>query len=141
MKTKIAKTTEEINICYKLREIIFVQEQNVSIDRERDAEDDIAVHFLLYSSDNIPIGVGRVVKDKNTAIIGRLGILESSRGSDAGLFLMQNIMDYCRTQGFGKIVLGAQEHALNFYKKLGFKIISEKYMDANIPHFKMQLGF
>lgn len=139
MNFKIAKTIDDINICYKLRELIFIKGQNVPIDREKDADDNIAVHFLLFSDDNMPIGVGRVVADKDIAIVGRLGILEEYRENGAGLFLMQKIIKYCESQGVQKIILGAQEHALSFYGKLDFEIISEKYMDANIPHFKMQL--
>ena len=56
------------------------------------------------------------------------------------VILMTEIINFCKKRGFHKIVLGAQEHALNFYKKLGFEIISERYMDANIPHFKMQFS-
>lgn len=140
MKIKIAKNTDDINICYKLRTTVFVEEQNVPIAEELDSYDDIAVHFLLLDDDDIPIGVGRVFSELDNAVIGRLCILKEYRGIGAGLFLMQNIIDYCKKQGFNKIILGAQEHAINFYKKSGFEVISEKYMDANIPHFKMQLN-
>lgn len=139
MKIKIAKTIEDINTCHKLREIIFIKEQNVPIFVEKDSKDNIAIHFLLFNDEDIPIGVGRVVADNDKAIIGRVAILKEYRGNGAGFFLMQNVIDYCKNNGFKKVVLGAQKHAINFYKKLNFEIISEKYMDANIPHFKMQL--
>lgn len=140
MKFKIAKTIDDINICYKLRKIIFVEGQNVPIEEELDDNDNIAVHFLLLNNSDFPIGVGRVFIDEGIAIVGRFGILEEFRKKGAGLLLMQNIIEYCKKQGFNKIILGAQEHAINFYKKSGFEVISEKYMDANIPHFKMQLN-
>ena len=139
MKVQIADKIHDINICYKLREIIFIDGQNVPFDRERDDEDDTATHFLLVDDNNKAIGVARVVISLNTAIIGRLGVLEQHRNKGVGKFLMQNIIDFCENQKVEKIVLGAQEHAIKFYKKLNFEIISEKYMDANIAHFKMQL--
>lgn len=139
MKTKIATTKEEINTCYKLRTIVFVEEQKVPMEEELDSYDDIAVHFLLFSDSNLPIGVGRMYAENGKAVIGRLCILKKYRGIGAGNFLMQDIIKYCREQGFHKAVLGAQEYAIDFYKKLGFEIISGRYMDANIPHFKMQL--
>lgn len=139
MEVKIAKNIKDIEICYKLREIIFIEGQNVPIERERDDEDNTASHFLLVDDNNIPFGVGRVVKNKDLAVIGRIGIIEKYRNKGAGFFLMQKIIEHCAKQKFKKIILGAQEHALDFYKKLNFEIIGEKYMDANIPHFKMQL--
>ncbi len=140
MKVKIAKNIDDINICYKLREIVFIKEQNVPIDRERDEQDKIAVHFLLYD-ETTPIGTGRIVIDVDTVTLGRICILKEYRSKGAGLFLMKEIIDYCKKQNFRKIILGAQEHALDFYKKLGFEVCSEKYMDANISHYKMNLEF
>jgi predicted GNAT family N-acyltransferase len=138
VEVKIAKNTAEINLCYQLRDTIFIQGQNVPAGRERDKYDNLAIHFLLFLS-QIPIGVGRVVSKGDTAILGRLGILYEYRRAGAGLFLMNNIIDYCIEKDFRKIKLGAQEHAINFYKKLNFEICSKKYMDSNIPHFTMQL--
>lgn len=138
MEVKIATDINDINICYKLREIVFIQEQNVPADRDKDEDDKIAIHFLLFEK-GIPIGTGRVIEKGYTAKVERLCILKEYRKKGAGQFLMKEILNYCKKQNFQKIVLGAQEHALNFYKKLDFEICSGKYMDANIPHFKMQL--
>lgn len=140
MYVKIANETKDINICYKLREIIFIKGQNVSKELERDNYDDIATHFMLLDNENVPIGVARVLKNSNYAIVGRVGILEEYRKNGAGLFLMQSVIDYCKHNNFPKIVLGSQEHAIDFYKKLGFEVIGERYMDAKIPHFKMHLN-
>ncbi len=141
MKVKIADIND-INICYKLREIIFIKGQNVPPERERDAYDKVATHFLLIENDT-PIGVGRVIitQQPKTATIERIGILKEYRGTGAGFFLMKEIIDYCKKQKLPKIILGAQEHAIAFYEKLGFEICGEKYIDANIPHYKMQLHF
>jgi predicted GNAT family N-acyltransferase len=134
MEVKIAQNVEDINTCYKLREIIFIQEQNVPIEEEIDDNDRIAIHFLLFNE--IPVGVGRIVVNGDVAIVGRIGIIKDYRNKGAGAFLMKEIIAYCKKQNLKKIILGAQEQALNFYKKLGFKVCSEKYIDANIPHFK-----
>lgn len=142
MKFKIAKTLDDIKICHKLREIIFIKEQNVPLSVEKDSKDDSAIHFLLFDDKDTPIGVGRVVAENDIAIVGRVAIVEKFRGKGAGLFLMQNIIEYCKNKDFKKIILSAQEHALDFYIKLNFEIISERYIStSNIPHFKMQLEF
>lgn len=137
---KIVNNIDDINICYQLRETVFVKEQNVPIEEEIDKYDENAVHFLIYS-ELVPIGAGRIYNedDINTAIVGRVCILKEYRNKSAGLFLMKEIIDYCKKQKFSQIVLGAQEYALEFYKKLGFEICGQRYMDANIPHFKMHL--
>lgn len=138
MRVKIAKNEKEINLCYRLREIVFIQEQNVPVDRERDEYDAIAVHFLLMLNGE-PIGVARIVKQDGVAEIGRVGIKKEHRAKGAGLFLIKEIIKYCQSNSLRKIILGAQEHAIDFYKKLGFEICSGCYLDANIVHFKMCL--
>lgn len=140
MKFEIAKTKKDIKTCHKLREIIFIKEQNVPVFVEKDSKDDFAIHFLLLDDNDIPVGVGRVVADNNTAVVGRVGIMKEFRKKRLGFLLMQNIIDYCKNQGFEKITLSAQEHALDFYKKLNFEVISDRYISpSNIPHFKMKL--
>lgn len=140
MRVLIAKNIDDINTCYKLRKIVFVDEQKVPIEEEIDKYDESAVHFLLFR-ENVPIGAGRIYQedDIETAIVGRICILKDYRNTGAGWFLMNEIIDYCKKQDFSKIVLGAQEYALEFYQKLGFEACSQRYMDTNIPHFKMHL--
>ncbi|MDD3436705.1 MAG: GNAT family N-acetyltransferase [Candidatus Gastranaerophilales bacterium] len=139
MKVKIASKSKDIELCYKLREIIFINGQNVPHDRDRDSYDNTAIHFLLLK-DNIPVGVARVVNRDNTAHIERVGILQEYRKKGAGTFLMQSILNHCKREGFEKITLSSQEHAVKFYEKLGFEVIGQRYFDANIPHLKMQSG-
>lgn len=139
MKVKIAKNFKEVNICYKLREAIFVEGQGVPRERERDSEDDIATHFLLIYEKGSSIGVARVVVSGNSAVVGRFGVIEKNRCKGAGAFLMREIINYCIDNNFEEITLGAQEHAIGFYEKFNFDIIGNKYIDANIVHFKMRL--
>lgn len=139
MEARIVTNINDMNICYELREIVFIKEQNVPMEEERDELDKTAVHFLLLEGDT-PIGTGRVIRKGSIAKIGRFCILREYRKQGAGLFLMKEIINYCKKQIFKTISISAQEHALDFYKKLDFEICSEKYMDANIPHFDMTVN-
>jgi len=49
---------------------------------------------------------------------------------------------YRRTErtGHSRVRLGAQTHALDFYRKLGFAVFGDEYMDAGIPHFDMEMA-
>ena len=55
---------------------------------------------------------------------------------------MEFLIEEIAESGKAKIaVLGAQVHAISFYKKLGFKICSEEYLDAGIAHKDMSRSF
>ncbi|MEI8129142.1 MAG: GNAT family N-acetyltransferase [bacterium] len=135
---KIVDNIDDMDICYKLREKVFIEEQNVPRERERDEEDNLSVHFLIFDN-NTSIGTARILPKNGDAVIGRLCILKEHRGKNAGMILMKEIIEYCKKQSFEKILLGSQEHAIGFYSKLGFEVCSGRYIDANIAHYKMHL--
>ena len=77
IKIKSANTKSEIEECFRLREEVFIIEQSVPVDLERDEHDATALHFLALV-DAKPVGTARVVlKDNGTvAKIQRPNIVE-----------------------------------------------------------------
>jgi predicted GNAT family N-acyltransferase len=73
---KSANTKSEIEECFRLREEVFIIEQSVPVDLERDEHDASALHFLALV-DAKPVGTARVVlKDNGTvAKIGRVAVV------------------------------------------------------------------
>ena len=54
--------------------------------------------------------------------------------------MMEKAIDFARN-GLGEklIKIGAQEYLLSFYSSLGFRPISEVYLEDGIPHVDMEL--
>ena len=132
---KIVNNVNEMNICYKLREIVFIGELEIP---HYDERDNSSVHFLLIEND-IPIGTVRIFPDDKIAVLGRLCILKEYRKKGAGQFLMNEVINYCKKQRFEKIVLGTQEHNIGFYGKSGFIICDEKIYGRKYAVCDMQL--
>ena len=40
--------------------------------------------------------------------------------------------------GCEKLCLDAQTHAIGFYKKLGFRVTSDEFLEEGIPHVEME---
>ena len=76
---KTADTKSELEECFRLREEVFIIEQSVPVDMERDEHDATALHFLALI-DAKPVGTARVVlKDNGTvAKIGRVAVRRSN---------------------------------------------------------------
>lgn len=141
INVKIADSQQELNDCFEIRDVVFIQEQSVPKDIELDEYDKTAVHFLLYYEE-IPVATARMLqKDAKTAKIGRVAVLKEYRGKNLGKSLMENIVEYCCNNGIVKILIDAQTYVVPFYEKIGFKQYGEEFMDANIPHYKMELEF
>ncbi|KIC33008.1 GNAT family N-acetyltransferase [Leisingera sp. ANG-S5] len=133
--------TEDLETCFALRHQVFVEEQGVPVEEEQDALDGSATH-LLALQDGVPVGTARIVFNGNTAKIGRVCVLSSTRGTGLGAKLIEAAVDTARARpGVIKAKLGAQIHALRFYEKLGFTAFGPVYDDAGIDHRDMVRDF
>ena len=131
---KTVDFNKHIDEIKKIRTTVFIEEQNVPEELEWDEFDNDSTHFLAYYND-IPVGTARLLKDGH---IGRMAVLKSYRNRNIGKNMLKYILSTAKIKLLTKIELSAQEHAVEFYKKLGFVVISKVYLDAGIPHFDMQ---
>ena len=65
-------------------------------------------------------------------------MLREARGKGIGAALIRAAVERLRKlPGVTKAKLGAQTHAIDFYRALGFTPIGEIYLDAGIEHQDM----
>ena len=140
MSIEISKVTD-LTDCLAIRYDVFVVEQNVSVELERDALDATALHFL-GRFDDVPTGTARIVVKDGTGKIGRVAVLKAARGNGLGTALVRTCLDELRkTPGVMRAALGAQLDALGFYERLGFVAYGDVFDDAGIDHRMMELRF
>jgi predicted GNAT family N-acyltransferase len=127
--------TADFDACMAIRMTVFVDEQRVPADEERDAYDPTALHFLARL-DGTPAGTARVIfpAGPDPAKITRVAVLAPYRGCGIGAVLMRHILT---TIGARHVTLDAQVHAQRFYERLGFAPQSGIFMEAGIPHLTM----
>jgi predicted GNAT family N-acyltransferase len=114
LKIEVVKWIDGYVSLTMIREKVFIEEQKVTPQLEWDGVDEEAIHFLVYK-DEKAIGCARAIVIENYMQLG-LNQLSS-------------------------ICISAQCHAIDFYKKFGFKVTSDIYLDAEIPHRDMKLEF
>lgn len=137
MTVTIARVTDPTD-CYAVRHIVFVGEQNVPVDLERDALDATAIHLLATVAGQ-PMGAARIVVKGDTGKIGRVCVLREQRGTGLGAALIREALEILRdTPGVTRAALGAQIDALGFYEKLGFTAYGDVFDDAGIDHRMME---
>lgn len=111
-------------------------EQGVSAELEWDGLDEACLHALAISATGEAIGCGRISSEGN---IGRIAVLSAWRGKRVGSSLLESLLGYAHSQHYAQVELGAQIQAVPFYWRFNFTEIGEIFMDANMPHIKMQL--
>ncbi|WP_405785728.1 MULTISPECIES: GNAT family N-acetyltransferase [unclassified Streptomyces] len=131
---------------HAIRHEVFVVEQDVPADLERDGKDDRAVHVLAEGAGTgrLLLGADAAAKndgDPETAVLGRLAVLGSARGRGVGARLVRALEDEARRLGLRGVYLEAQVHAIAFYERLGYTAYGPEFMDAGIAHRSMRRVF
>lgn len=117
----------------RIREMVFIKEQGVTPEQEWDSLDATAIH-LLAVEDGYAMGTARLLPD---GCIGRVSVLKEWRGLKVGEALMRAAITEAEHRSLTRQTLTAQVHAARFYERLGFKIISDEFIEAGIPHVDM----
>jgi len=139
MKIQMVREAADIAKCMQLRAEVFIDEQNVPENDERDGLDDQCVHFLATIGLEA-VGAARLsYHSKDYAKLQRVCVKKSSRDAGIGAKIIRAMIEQVRVEGKRTVIrLGSQTHALTFYRKLGFEAFGDEYMDAGIPHYDME---
>ena len=140
LKVEIVKWIDGYASLSMIREKVFIEEQKVTPQLEWDGRDEEAIHFLAYQDEKV-IGCARAFVIENHMQLGRMAVLKEYRNKGIGSFLIEKAITTAKLNQLSKISISAQCHAIDFYKKFGFEVTSEIYLDAGISHQDMELIF
>ena len=118
-----------------VRTEVFVVEQGVPAEIERDALDAVCRHAIARDAGGRVIATGRLLPDGH---IGRMAVLRTARGAGVGGAVLQALIAEAARRGLPEVALNAQTHALAFYRRHGFEAVGEVFMEAGIPHRAMR---
>jgi len=119
-----------------IREHVFIREQGVPEDMEWDGLDAECFHLVAETGLGDAIGTVRLLADGH---VGRMAVLKEWRGKGVGSALLLRTIELARDMELRRVVLNAQTSALGFYLKAGFTTLGGEFMDAGIPHYRMEL--
>lgn len=125
---------EQLDALRTVRDVVFVQEQRVPVEIERDALDPLCVHVLARDPDGRPIGTGRLAPDGK---IGRMAVFEAWRGRGIGVAMLRALVAKAEADGLAEVYLHAQVDAEGFYAAEGFLPAGERFEEAGIQHQAM----
>lgn len=130
-------TPDELYEMLKARFAVFVMEQKCFY-LDMDDIDYYSTHVALWSDKKV-IAYARIYRGDTPEEfhVGRL--LTTVRNKGYGRSIFHTCLNEAKRQGAKRVVIDAQTHAIGFYEKFGFKVISDEFMEAGIPHKKMEL--
>lgn len=129
-------TVRELHDIARLRSSVFVVEQDcVYLDLDgRDTEHDAEHHW--FEVDGVIACYARsLVEPDGDVRIGRVVTTPSARGRGLAATLMTNLVERFGTD---PLVLEAQSHLADWYRRFGFAATGDEYLDDGIPHVPMR---
>lgn len=130
---------KEVYQILQMRSEVFVVEQQCPY-QDCDGKDEKAYHLYLQDHGRI-IAYLRILEkgvSYDEISIGRVLVHKDHRGKGIAREMMLKAMDFIESDlREQEIKIQAQSYLLSFYRSLGFREISEEYLEDNIPHRDM----
>lgn len=140
LKTFEELSNHELYEILRLRSEIFVVEQDC-VYQDMDNLDKEALHIFAIYKEQV-VGYVRLLRPGTRfpeASIGRVVTKKEYRNRGISRFLMHAAIDHIETEWkLPEIKLSAQSYLVKFYESLGFKIVTEEYLEDGIPHYGMK---
>ena len=117
---------------------VFVQELGIPAEMEADAHDAGATHAVLRNHLGMPVATGRLLQEApGVGRIGRLAVDGKLRGAGWGRMVLDALLNAARARGDQRVVLDAEASAQGFYRRAGFVVCGEPFVEAGIHHVSM----
>ena len=142
---------DDLDAVFALRHEVFVVEQGVPVDLERDELDAAADHAVALDAAGAVVGTGRLVDGRidedsrlepgtagSVGTVGRMAVAGVARGTGTGRALLDLLVRRAAERGLPAVELHAQVHARAFYERAGFTPFGEVYLEAGIEHIGMR---
>jgi predicted GNAT family N-acyltransferase len=123
---------------YALRQRVFVGEQGVPAELERDALDEGAFHAVALDGARC-VGTGRLVAQAGgVGRVGRMAVDAAHRRGGVGARVLEALEARARADGVREIELHAQCYVEDFYRRHGYAREGDVFEEAGIAHVVMR---
>jgi predicted GNAT family N-acyltransferase len=128
--------TKELDKVFKIRTIVFVEEQNCPPELEWENED--VSHHFLATFEGEAAGACRWRQTEKGYKLERFAVLPEFRGRGIAQKMVQTVISDLPKEA-NYVYLHAQLDAMPLYKKFNFMAEGDQFEEAGIQHFKMVL--
>jgi len=134
---RAARSDAEVDAALELRERVFVGEQGVSVEADRDGLDPDALHVVAVEGERV-VGTCRMLFADGVARLGRMAVEPELRGRGTGAELLDAAERLALARGAHTVRLHAQTGALSLYERAGYEPRGERFMEEGIEHLTME---
>ena len=129
----------ELYSILKLRQEVFIIEQECNY-LDCDNFDLNAIHVTINDDLNL-IAYLRIIKHgiiSKNIVFGRILVNKKNRDKSIGKNIISYTIEFVKNKFPNTdIEMSAQSYLIEYYKKFGFDVYGEEYLEDEIPHIKM----
>lgn len=121
-----------------LRDLVLRKPLGLSFAPDELSEEFTSHHFAAYSDNYDLLGtlVMKPLDDKQIKM-RQVAVFPFAQKTGVGQMMVKASEEFAKEKHYKEIVLSARVPAVPFYKKLGYKVISDLYQEVGIDHYKM----
>jgi len=138
LQLRVGSWNELQDDAMRVRIEVFVQEQQIPLDMERDPADESSLHLVAYNRMGQPVATARLLPAQaGSARISRMAVKRVLRQAGLGSQVLQTLVDAARSRGDSQVLVHAQRAAEGFYGRSGFVPQGEGFEEVGLPHIEM----
>ena len=137
VKYKLVETEEELIEAYSIRNEIFVKEQKLFLESDRDEFDAHAIHIIALYRNKV-IGAVRVYeREKDVWFGSRLAVLKPYRGR-IGKVLIEKAIGTVKMRKAKRFMAYVQLPNVPFFRRCRWRSVGEIVQYQGVPHQLME---
>lgn len=122
-----------------LRVAVFVVEQEAAYDDLDGRDIEPGAELLWAEEEGAVLSTARILREPGALRIGRVATVVEARSRGVASAIMRAAVERClELDAALPILLGAQEHLVDWYARFGFAVDGERYLEDGIPHRPMR---
>ncbi len=135
IQVRVASGDADMRGAFAVRHEVFIGEQGVPPELERDDADATAVH-VVASDGTAVIGTARLTRD-GEARIGRVAVLPAWRRRGIAGLLLAALEAEAQRLGIEEVGLHSQTYVQALYERHGYAVTGPGFVEAGIDHVPM----
>jgi len=135
---RVAESDADREAALVVRRNVFIEEQGVPEQIEMDGKDEDAIHFVA-TADGEPVGTARLREvGSGVGKVERVAVVADRRDDGIGRELMRTLEATAAQRDIDRLVMHAQTHVEEFYRRLDYETTSDVFEEAGIDHVEME---
>ncbi|MBR1599724.1 MAG: GNAT family N-acetyltransferase [Lachnospiraceae bacterium] len=109
----------------------MAKKHHITLRQEFDEHDGAGTKYIVILDDDFPIATARMYElDSESVMIGRVVVLPEYRNKGIGTLTISECEKWALDDGYKKCVIESRDNKVDFYKKLGFNLCGDDYIEG-----------